>query len=744
MEKGSKGLLRTVLQLKKIIHIFAIVALLAPLALAHGADEDPLPWEVTADQITHEQEPEKIIAEGKVFLQQYKGDSPTGLKIEADRALYNINENLINISGNLHLFEKNNEVRASEAQVQLENQTGFFKDASIFWEDSSLFVSADLIEKTAEQVYHFEEGKFTACPPEKDKAPDWSFRGRDVKITLDDYARLEHATFRIKDVPVLYLPYLRLPLGNEKKSGFLFPEYSSSKRNGTGVVAPFFINLSPSYDMTIYPGYYSDRGTVLAGEFRYAAGYKSRGTFMFNYLDDDLNDTLKDEYKSDGLLRTNSERYWFRGKADHDFGNRLLAKLDLDVVSDHDYLQEFKKGIIGFDQSNDDFLKVYKRGFQNETLDYRENTLQLSKIWSTTDLQTEVRIIDDESDTPNQNTPPWAVPRIAYSGLLPFLQTPIDLVWGTEYAYFWRDEGVGGHRVNLFPRLNGPIPLSPYLESSYQVGLRETLYFIEPHDKDSRELYDEDFESATLVNVLLTGATTLSKDYDIAIKNYTTFRHAIRPELSYLLVEDPSQDDSPVLDNEDRDMEKNWLKYSLHNYFRALNLDKVSLLQSNYSSLKIDQIYDIDAGDHPFSDIYLEFIIRGFQNLFLKYETSVSVYGEGVTSYSIETQYKNKRGDRVNLDYRYKRNQEISPPYFYSNAGGGSLSELSTNLEGKLSQHFSIKFKNTYSVSSTKTIDSSFSLIYNDPCWKLEFVANNTIDDTSFYVLFSLAGFSAL
>src|SRR5210317_1821586 len=151
MEKRSKGLLRTILQLKKIIHIFTIALLLLPLASAHGADEAPLPWEVTADQIIHHQEPEKIIAEGNVFLEQYQGDSPSGFKIEADRILYNIDESLINMSGNLHIFERNNEVRASQGQVQLENQIGFFKDASIFWEDNSLYGSADLIEKTAKQ-----------------------------------------------------------------------------------------------------------------------------------------------------------------------------------------------------------------------------------------------------------------------------------------------------------------------------------------------------------------------------------------------------------------------------------------------------------------------------------------------------------------------------------------------------------------------------------------------------------------
>jgi len=732
------------LQLKRIIHVCTVTAImLVSLTVSYGAEETPLPWKITADSITHEQEPEKVIAEGNVFLQQFKNGSPTGLEIEADRIRYNVNENSVKAFGNLHLIEKDYDIRASEAQIELSNQIGAFKKASIFWRNNDLTVTADLIEKTAKEVYHIEGGKFTACPAENGKAPDWSIWGRDVKISLNEYAKLQHATFRIKDVPVFYLPYLSFPIGSNKKTGFLFPEYSSSDRNGTGLITPFFVNLSPSYDMTFFPGYYSDRGPLLAGEFRYAADLNSRGTFMFNYLDDDLEDTIENDYKSDGILRTNSERYWFRGKADHDFGNRLVAKLDIDVVSDHDYLQEFSKGIIGFDQSNNDFLKTYKRGFQTETYDFRENSLKFSKIWTTTDLQTEINIINDVRDAPDEVTPPWAVPRIGYAGLLPFLKTPVDLVWNTEYVYFWRDEGVGAHRIDLFPRLNGPLSFSPYLESSYQVGVRETLYFIEPHDTASEALYDEDFDSRTLFNVFLTGATTLSRDYDISTKKYKTFRHAIRPELSYLFVEDTDQQDLPSLDSEDRVSEKNWLQYSLNNYFRAIRFDEYSLFSSNYSSFKIDQVYDINADDHPFSDIYLEFIIRGFQDFFFRYETTVSVYGEGVTTYNLDARYENKRGDRLNLDYRYKRDTEIYPPYFYSNTGSESLSELRTNLESKLSKLFSVKFDNIYSFSSDNTVNSTFSLIYHNPCWTLEFAANRTPDDTGFYLLFSLAGISS-
>ncbi len=689
----------------------------------------------------YRQEPKTVTAEGMVILQQYEEDAPTGIEIEADRIQFNVKENSVNALGNLHLRGRYDEVRASEAQMDLQKQIGSFKQASIFWHDTTLSASADLIEKTGPETYHFVNGKLTTCPPEKDKAPDWSIWGRDVKVSLNDYAKLRHAIFRVKDVPIFYTPYLFIPIGNDKKSGLLLPEYSSSDRNGKGIIAPFFINLAPSYDMTLYPGHYSDRGPLLAGEFRYIADYNSRGTVMFNYLDDDHKDTPEDDYRSDGRLRTNLKRYWIRGKADHDFGNRLVAKLDVDIVSDHDYLQEFKKGIIGFDRSNRNFLDDYNRGFPAETVDLRENTLQLSKVWTTTDLQAEINIIDDLRDDSDEITPAWALPRIAYSGLVPFLQTPVDLTWSTEYVNYWSDDGVGAHRIDLYPQLNGPISLTPLLESSYLIGLRETLYFIEPHDTQSKETWgDRGFESRTLYNVLLTGATTLVRDYDISIKNYKTFRHAIRPELSYLLVKGTDQDDLPKLDNEDQILKKNWLQYGLNNYFRAIRLDEISLFRNNFSAFKINQVYDIDADDHPFSDIYFEFIIRGFQDLFLRYETTLSVYGEGVTTYSLETRYKNRRGDILNLDYRYKLHPDIDPPYFHKDSPGNSLHEIRANAESRLSQLFSVKYDVTYSLSSNNTVDSTFSLIYHNPCWALEFAASRNAGDNGFYLLFSLEG----
>jgi LPS-assembly protein len=722
--------------------LFVAAAILGNSYSASAADENQeVSWELSADRLTNDQESTAIIAEGDVVLKELGKEKPYGVEINADRLQYNTRSQQVEAVGNLRIRERYGEIRATKAAIDLEKRTGLFSEATLFRYENNLHLSGDLLEKTGKLTYHLENGKFTSCTTEEDEAPPWSIWSKDVKVDLSGYAKLKHATFRIKDVPVLYSPYLLLPALVGNKSGFLFPEFSKSERNGTGVVVPFFISLTPSYDTTIYGGDYSKRGTVLGAEFRYLAGLRSKGNFMVSYIDDSLKDTPDDEYKSDGWLRTNSDRYWLRGKANHDFGNRLVGRLDVDVISDRDYLQEFKNGMLGFSRSNKYFIDEYNRGFQTETVDLRENTLQLSKVWSTTDLQTELSVIDDEQPGPVDETPVWAVPRITYSGLLPILKTPVDLTWGSEYVYFWRDEGIGAHRLDLFPQLNGPVNLSPYLEASYLLGLRETLYSVKTHGNLAEEQWThDDFQSRAMYNAGFNLATTAVRDYDLSIGSFKSFRHAIRPGLFYTYVDDIYEDNLPQLDSKDDIGTINWLKYSLNNYFRVIRFDDPVLFNNNFSSLEISQVYDFDTSDHPFSDLYFELILRTFEDLYLLFETTVSMYGEGITLYSLETRYANQRGDIFNLDYRYKNNPAIEAPYFYTKSDEDSLHEITSDFRSKLSTNFSAGYNLTYSFSTSSMVDSSFSLIYHPHCWEMEFTFSKTPDDKSFALMFSLSG----
>ncbi|MEO8998915.1 MAG: putative LPS assembly protein LptD, partial [Rhodanobacter sp.] len=98
----------------------------------------------------------------------------------------------------------------------------------------------------------------------------WEFRAKSITIDKDTGVGVARdATMRIGNVPFLYLPYFSFPTDDRRKSGFLYPTIGNTSRSGFEISTPYYLNLAPNYDATLDPRIYSDRGAMLAGEFRY-------------------------------------------------------------------------------------------------------------------------------------------------------------------------------------------------------------------------------------------------------------------------------------------------------------------------------------------------------------------------------------------------------------------------------------------------------------------------------------------
>jgi LPS-assembly protein len=72
-----------------------------------------------------------------------------------------------------------------------------------------------------------------------------------------------------KGVPLMYAPFITFPVGNERKSGFLFPTIGSSSRSGYSLSVPWYWNIAENYDATLTPTYFTKRGAKLDTELRY-------------------------------------------------------------------------------------------------------------------------------------------------------------------------------------------------------------------------------------------------------------------------------------------------------------------------------------------------------------------------------------------------------------------------------------------------------------------------------------------
>ena len=148
--------------------------------------------------------------------------------------------------------------------------------------------AAQQMELTPDGLVRLQQVSFSTCP---DEQPDWRIRARSIE--LDTRARNgtgRNAAIEFKGVPILYLPYLSFPLGNQRKSGFLFPSLGHTTRSGVQVAVPYYWNIAPNYDLTFMPSWYSKRGVDFAGEARYLTP-DNRGTLSFNLLPvDDIAD----------------------------------------------------------------------------------------------------------------------------------------------------------------------------------------------------------------------------------------------------------------------------------------------------------------------------------------------------------------------------------------------------------------------------------------------------------------------
>ncbi|MGI9536338.1 MAG: LPS-assembly protein LptD [Desulfocapsaceae bacterium] len=735
-------------------------------------------WDISADKIIRYEKPESIVAEGNIVLVKRKKAPPkppvpegeeegvtdwyilleeeqqpelevtpesletvqepvyeVQITIKADWMAYDVVLNTIKARGNVSVEADDQSIFAEQAVVNLEQETGTFKKATILGNEKDLHLEAEVIEKVGFKTYHIEDGWIITCKvPEGKKAP-WSFAASDVVIEQDGYAKLKHARFRIKDVPVFYSPYLFIPAKNKRETGFLLPELSTADNSGFGFNLPFFWNISDSTDLTIYTQYFANRGYMPGLEFRYITDPNDKGLLMANYLYDDLTDPSETEYYEDtGYTHDNKDRYWFRGKVDQDFGPSWTSRLDLDIVSDRDYLREFNTGLTGFQSSNDQFLDTFGRSLENKTDDQRTNRFGVQRAWGATSLEArflginDVRSDDAKFDEEGNElpTPLWNLPAIDYTGTIPF-ENLLDLTlqWDTDYVNFWREEGIGGHRFDIYPTLSAPLPISPYLESRAEIGLRDTYYIVQEYGDAQWD--ESDSQNRLLFDVKADLGTTLMRTFSMSGKSMTGLTHQVRPYVEYEYLPDVDQADLPSFDGVDRVGEQNQFAYGIDNFFNALSGDNTD---RDYGWFKIKQDYSFidDRSDEPFSDINLDLKWIPLQFLEFWYKTDYDVYDNIFALHDLEGSFRTKRGDLFRLEYYFKDNGDLV-----------DTNQINAILEAALFASLRAKFNIEHSIANDETNEANLALLYQALCWSVELGSQYTPEETKFMLIFSLA-----
>lgn len=305
-----------------MMRLFLAFAALVSLGLPALAQQDAAdPAILVADNVVIEDQ-SRLIATGNVEALS------DGTRLQASRIVYDREAGQLSVEGPIRITDESGRVTilASAAELDEGFRNGLLAGARIVLDDQ-LQLAAVEARRVDGRYNALSRVAVTSCQICAGRAPLWSIRAtRVVHDQQENQIYFDNAQLRVLDVPVFYLPRLRVPDPTlERARGFLFPTLRSSTLLGFGIKIPYFIPIGDHQDITLTP-YLSPKTRTL--EFRYRRAFVN-------------GDLVVNGAASSDTLDTEGPRGYLFAEGDFALGRGLQLHFDAKLVTDPSYLNAY-------------------------------------------------------------------------------------------------------------------------------------------------------------------------------------------------------------------------------------------------------------------------------------------------------------------------------------------------------------------------------------------------------------------
>ena len=502
-------------------------------------DTNDLPVTINADHAKGDY-PDDAVFTGSVDIMQ--GNS----RLQADEVQLHQKEapgqpepvRTVDALGNVHYDDNQVILKGPKGWANLNT-----KDTNV-WEGDYQMVGrqgrgkADLMKQRGENRYTIlDNGSFTSCLPGSDT---WSVVGSEIIHDREEQvAEIWNARFKVGPVPIFYSPYLQLPVGDKRRSGFLIPNAKYTTTNYFEFYLPYYWNIAPNMDATITPHYMHRRGNIMwENEFRYLT-QAGAGLMELDYLPSDK--VYEDEHPED----SNSRRWLFYWQHSGVMDQVWRFNIDYTKVSDPTYFNDFDNK---YGSSTDGYAtQKFSVGYAVQNFDATLSTKQF-------------QVADDTSGNSYAAEPQLDV-NYYHNDLGPF----DTRVYGQAVHFVNTNSNMPeATRVHLEPTIN--LPLSNTWGSiNTEAKLLATHYQqtnLDWYNSNPQNNKLADSVNRVMPQFKVDGKMVFERDMEMLAPGYT---QTLEPRAQYLYV--PYRDQSDI-----------------YNY-------DSSLLQSDYSGLFRDRTY---------------------------------------------------------------------------------------------------------------------------------------------------------
>lgn len=680
--------------------------------------------QASADESELQQSPEIARFTGNVTVRQ------DDRRLRANKATYYRAEDRIVIDGEVQYREPGLLVRAESAEFRTEQNAGKLATTRFVMHRQHARGEAAQVLRNPDSSIDLEDGSYTQCEPGAD---DWLLSAATIHIDRNTgQATARNATLRVRDVPVLYTPYIRFPVDDRRTSGILWPMFTNSSQNGLDVAVPYYFNLAPNYDATFVPRYMNDRGLMAGGELRYMNGW-SNWVASGGMLPDD---------------KVYGDRRWLASLQQVGlFSGSISTRINYTEVSDEEYLQNL--GATGLE------VKRATHLLQSGAAAWSPDG-----NWTVSARAQQYQLLDPALDEPYK-----MLPRIELSRSLTDEPFKPDYALYSEYTVFEHKDAarLTGQRLYLEPTASFPMEWAAAFVRP-TVGYQSINYSL------------DDSYGTTGGESPSVAAPLFSVDSGYFLERETTlfgtqFQHTLEPRAFYLWVDRQDHSDIPNFDSQeltfsfsqlfrttrfaghDRIADANQASFSVTSRLvdeaSGVELLSASIGQIRYFEDRRVTIANTAAAvqDDPDSAIAAELQIQPREGLAVTASTLWDPRDDQIDEGGLMVHWTPGVETIMNLGYRYRRDQPLIDQTGVVSIEDVDQVDFSTTLP--LWQNWKLLARYQYDLTNDISLEETAGVEYSSCCWSLRVVYQEGVDwnqgrDSGLYLEFVLQGLGSL
>ena len=662
---------------------------------------------INADRMSQRQADGEYTADGNVVVLWQ------GMNLAADQVRYAASTHMLHASGSVVLSKGPATLRGKTLTYNMDTGQAEMDSTLLTVSGSGLTVSAEKLVRINDNRFNATNTELTTCDMPD---PSWKFSSDKLTVNLLGYATGRNIVFYVKDVPVLYLPWIAFPVVLEKRSGVLFPRLGYSQSRGAQLDIPLYWVISPSQDLQLDLDIMSRRGVGTGVDYRYIRTRGSEG-YINGYS---VYDQLEDRWRWE-LAQEHKEI----------FSPSANLRMEIDLVGDRTFLDDFGEKTDNHNRKSSgtnnlgDKLGEYNRQAS-------DSTINILKSWrnyaATSYLRYSEDLYAENNKATLQTLPSLGIAGVRHSVFS--LPLYFDLDGSAENLY--SESASSGQRLYLFPR----VTLLPFRSSYMQTTLFAGAH-IRGYAGDRRENSGETQASTgdLLPEVGVRLSTSLSRLYDTSFTRLKKIRHEIIPELRYSFVPEHDQQRLPLYDYTDRMIRRNAVSLFVTSVINGKFVYGDTSEYRDISRIRLGVDYALEGGrrdlltlvesQRPWSDLMLESETWVTKMLRVTFDSRYNLYENNLSTAVAGIEADDRKGNLIGIGYQMARKE---------------VEYLEGRLSTRLIKPLNLSYTARYSFDRRDFLEAVYAAEYRHKCWSVNLAVHQRPGNESYTVNFNLAG----